>query len=261
MNYKQINENWQRYQQIEALLENRAYITGVLGVQLPLNESGEVILSEELKEQILQEQLLLEGFLDTLVSSAKKAGTDLKNLYLSFVEILKNPDKINNFMQLVRMKVIRPMIKNAQRIINKVKENPKAAKLVTFLQGILTKLGEFYDWLKGLNTDWKNAMVTASVGVLIKYFIGQFMETIEEKIKNLAGLGEDFFEEAGKFVLNHLVPDVGKAISAKLVNVKTWLAWLGPIVKVAGGVKFISDVLSPATSRFTGLDMTFEPAE
>jgi len=253
MNYQQINENWQRYQQVEALLENRAYITGVLGVQLPLNESGEVILSEELKEQILQEELLLKKFVDTLVKRAKKAGRDLKNLYLSFAKILKNPDKIEEFMSIVRQKVIKVDIRKTRIIINNLKANPKAARIVTFLEGILTKLGEFYNWLKGLNTNWKNAMVTASVSVLIKYLFEKFID----KMKDLSGVTDKFLEEAGKFVLTKLAPDFASAIISKLVDVKTWLAWLGPIV---GGVQLVSKVLSPATSRFTGLDMTIPPA-
>ncbi len=53
MNYKQINENWQTYQLVEYLLEDRSYVTGVLGIELPLNESGQVSLTQELKEQII----------------------------------------------------------------------------------------------------------------------------------------------------------------------------------------------------------------
>ena len=61
MNYKQINENWQTYQLVEYLLEDRSYVTGVLGIELPLNESGQVSLTQELKEQIITEHLLLES--------------------------------------------------------------------------------------------------------------------------------------------------------------------------------------------------------
>ena len=80
MNYKQINENWQTYQLVEYLLEDRSYVTGVLGIELPLNESGQVSLTQELKEQIITEHLLLENFFTDLVANAKKsAGNKLSD--------------------------------------------------------------------------------------------------------------------------------------------------------------------------------------
>ena len=59
---KLIMENWRGFVKRNELLENQEYINKVLGIQIPLNESYP--FSAELTEEILQEQLLLEGFFD-----------------------------------------------------------------------------------------------------------------------------------------------------------------------------------------------------
>ena len=60
---KLIFENWRHYQRQQFLLENREYITNVLGIALPLTESYPY--SNSIAKEILKEQLLLENFLNT----------------------------------------------------------------------------------------------------------------------------------------------------------------------------------------------------
>ena len=87
-----IMDGWRGYllqeHKNQALLEDTTYITGVLGVALPLTESGAVApLSEELKKQILHEPLenlpvSLLTLQRELKSLAKKAGLS----YNSYIE-------------------------------------------------------------------------------------------------------------------------------------------------------------------------------
>ena len=48
-------EQWRGYVEQERILEDHTYITGILGINLPLDESGQIHLSEDLKEHIIQE--------------------------------------------------------------------------------------------------------------------------------------------------------------------------------------------------------------
>ena len=72
---KLIMENWRDFSDRDKLLENQEYITKVLGIKIPLNESYPY--SSDLTEQILQEQLLLEGFFDDAVTAVKQAAQGL----------------------------------------------------------------------------------------------------------------------------------------------------------------------------------------
>ena len=78
-NMKVIMERWDRFcidqDQRQKLLENHEYITYVLGIQIPLQES--VVFSESFKNKILQEQLLLEAFFD---DALQKVIQSVKNL-------------------------------------------------------------------------------------------------------------------------------------------------------------------------------------
>ena len=59
-------ENWRHYQKREEILDDSVYITEVLGIKIPLNESHPYSLG--LMEEIYKEQILLEGFLDSAVN-------------------------------------------------------------------------------------------------------------------------------------------------------------------------------------------------
>ena len=55
---KCLMENWRRFVnevESERIFEDHDYITGVLGVELPLSESGQVVLDENKKTEIIQE--------------------------------------------------------------------------------------------------------------------------------------------------------------------------------------------------------------
>ena len=72
---KLIMENWRTFSDRDKLLESHEYITKVLGIAIPLNESYP--FSTNLSEQILQEQLLLEAFFDDAVAKVKQAAQAL----------------------------------------------------------------------------------------------------------------------------------------------------------------------------------------
>ena len=70
-----IMENWRTFNERDKLLESHEYITKVLGIAIPLNESHPY--STKLSEQILQEQLLLETFFDDAVKKVKQGAEAL----------------------------------------------------------------------------------------------------------------------------------------------------------------------------------------
>ena len=58
------------YVSTNKLIFERSYVTDVLGIKLPLNESHPY--SPALQRRIIQEQLLLEGFFSDILDSAKE---------------------------------------------------------------------------------------------------------------------------------------------------------------------------------------------
>ena len=73
---KLIMESWRKFEHRQSLIENSEYITDVLGVRLPLNESYPY--SAALTEEILREQMLFEAFWDPIVDWGKSKASQVK---------------------------------------------------------------------------------------------------------------------------------------------------------------------------------------
>jgi len=175
------------------------YVTGVLGINVPLNESTPY--SNELRQEIIKEQLLLEGFFDgfkQLAGDMKTAGLamryameDASRIKIFVNEVMKIVDKKYN--KLVEwMKSILDIGKN---ILSKFKP---AEILVTFIEKIKGAVVATYEKVKSID-GWKKVLfaLTAAVGVK---FVWDKLEDAElldfdliEKIK--AGLSESHYSE------------------------------------------------------------------
>ena len=258
MNYKQINENWQTYQLVEYLLEDRSYVTGVLGIELPLNESGQVSLTQELKEQIITEHLLLENFLTDLVATAKKSAGNIKNLFAALAKIIQGgTESIKRFMDLLRTKGLgdeegsgrgisgqtKLITQDIQKLADKLPDSMPTFKKA--LLDIKQKLTALVNWLRSLAPNWKNLMITTTVAVLIKFFQKKVGEKIKDFLTDQTGV-EGFIGKIQSFVEERLTKVVGAEVMKKLTDVKSYLGWIGPIV---GGVQFVADAISDTTQR------------
>ena len=72
------------------------YVQGVLGLEIPLNESSP--FSEGFRKQVIEEQLQLEGFF----ADFKKLGGDAKNSALALRYIMEDPSRISSYVDLIK---------------------------------------------------------------------------------------------------------------------------------------------------------------
>lgn len=236
-NMKTIMENWNSYKDREHLLSDSSYISGVLGVKIPLNESYPY--SPRLTEEIINEHLLYEGFLDSLKATIGKAAGSVKNLLKSFWIILKDKTQIGAFIVSLGR-----YIKRKTAIIIKALEalGTPAQKVLDMVNGVINKYN-------GMQDGWKKVLAGSGFLTLLSYInskLGGFFESIVQ-----SG-AEKIAPEALKQALIQLRQrfydgTVLEKIVAKATDPESWLAFVGSMV---GGVKFVADALSQATSRF-----------
>ncbi|GAG23137.1 unnamed protein product, partial [marine sediment metagenome] len=169
-NMKLIMENWRGYVSAsghEELFERHEYISGVLGIQLPINESGQVQLNEELKEHILQEHVLFEGFLGSIIDGVKEKSGQLKDLMMTLAGVFTDPERIETYIHLVASKVIKAPARAFRTAFNKMIEMGGAvgqfgSKILEIFESVLQKF-------HGLETGWKKALVATSLGALLMF--------------------------------------------------------------------------------------------
>jgi len=263
------------------LFEDYEYITGVLGVPLPLDESGTPTpLTEELRQQILHEQMLFEGFWDDAVQKVKQAGGVIGARFLDAAEGIKsfgeegwtiiqqlyrvatNPELIDTFAGAIwryTKKKVSDLKKVLQQLAQKLGEwgmptfGDMAMKALELLNKTIESLGSL--------AGWKKAIGYAGFALAFKWLWDKVADFIEpyrewmEKIQNAGAAVMDEFkswlqdtvkEKLTSFIETHFKGIVDKLTSVAL-GVKPW--W-DAAVKILGGVKFVIDVLRAPMKRF-----------
>tara|TARA_Y100001963_G_C6696366_1_gene407186 strand:+ start:151 stop:1023 length:873 start_codon:yes stop_codon:yes gene_type:complete len=242
MNHKLIMENWRRYEQYHDIFEDKEYITEFLGIRLPLNESGYIVYSDPLRQQIIREHLLLEGWFQSLKSYVADKAAPMKDLAKIMLKIMKekNVNFMNAFMNSLNKNIIKPLKHKMLELLHKAKM-PKVwgwieknvIKPVHELQG-MRKLINFaalavfmrmgYEKLSGLLGDLLS-------GALDSAGLAKIKETVTNWVKGV-------FAEPWEKV---------KEVGAKMLDFEKWAAAIGPVV---GGVLKVADMLAPATKTF-----------
>ena len=102
-------------------LENHQYIQRVLGISLPLNESGAAFISENMREEILEEHILYENFLRNLANQIKTGAREVKQLFQAFYSMVadKTGDKIEVFTKYLS-RLIKQLRKKLEGVLNKL---------------------------------------------------------------------------------------------------------------------------------------------
>ena len=252
---KLIMENWRRYQERDKLLSDPVYISKVLGIEVPLNESYPY--SSVLTEQILSEHLLLEGWIDSVKNFVKDKAGPYKDFLVTFTEIIQDPKRLDSFLFIVNKNMKRTMVP----LIYKGLELIRFSGVPDFSE-MFKKTLENYG---GLSNSWKKALVGSAMYVafakikdfLSKINIDSIMGEIKDKgaqeIKDI--LAElPIFEKLKQFIVTKAKDLIGPELLTKAASmagdVKNYLGWLGPIV---GGVDVVVKALSPMTSKMQGV--------
>ena len=208
---------------IEKLLRNEEYIRGVLGIDIPLNESYPYSIN--LQERILEEQLLLEGFFD----DAKELGGNLKKAALALRYIMEDSSIIKDFMSSVYEIVIKnPMekllsiLKNALKVI---KEKGKELavkgweKISEWFSWLTEKLESAWETVKS-STGWKGALAAVGVGAGVYYIWDNYeeiWETLQDMIEKLVKFGKKKAKKVkgGNVAEAIMVPALGQLLLAE----------------------------------------------
>lgn len=182
-------------------LFSEEYITGVLGLEIPLNESQP--FSPEFQKKVFEEHVVLEGFF----SDFKKLGGDLKNAALALRYIFEDPKRIAQYVKAIAGD-IKGLFDNAVKFINEFLENVKtlAEKVSDKIMAGLNKVVEFFGKLKkkleGLlagvksMSGWKQAMLAS--GALVG------MALLWDKLQEMAGDTLEKLKEVVNFVKEKL---------------------------------------------------------
>ena len=221
---------------ISELIHNAEYVRGVLGIEIPLNESYPY--SYELQERILQEQLLLEGFFDDF----KKLGSDTKNAALALRYIMQDSSRLEQYMGLVKSdleSVYKPLAGFLEKVIESVEGlSTKVAnalkKVSEWAKGLLEKIKSFVESALA-GSGWKAAMAVSGALVAVG-FIWSKLEGVAPKIV------EKLLE------LSDSVSEVALATGSYLFEGEE-SEELDPSSKVGKAVKAISKLLFTAVKK------------
>ena len=187
-----------RSQQFSPRIFERDYVEGVLGIHLPLNESAPY--SDQYRQQIIEEQLQLEGFFKDF----KKLGGQMKDAALGLRFVFEEPSRIKEFVELIISEVNETYDKfmnwagKLLKILKKIAKsyaNKAMQAIGEFIQKIKDALQKVWDKTESLD-GWKKALFAIFASVSIRYVWDQITDsgadeqTDEEKAAEImAALG------------------------------------------------------------------------
>ena len=118
---KDVMEQWRQYAAYKEIFEDTQYISQTLGFALPVSEDGSLLISEELKAQIIHEHLLFEGFLDSMKKWVKDKVGEIPNLFKTIYKIMRDPNLIGDFQYSVMKKIVKPAFETIQQMGMKIR--------------------------------------------------------------------------------------------------------------------------------------------
>jgi hypothetical protein len=257
-------------------LFERSYITGVLGVHIPLNESYPY--SHRLNEEILREQFLFEGFWGELLQKGKdklldakegikKFGKEAWAILAAFYEVIKGgAGDISSFTGSIAKKGINKFFKKIRETLKWMVAKLPEWDMPTFsdwAQKGLDALDAIQENVNGLD-GWKRVIGFAGLAVGLQWLwqkVGGWIEEFKEKVgeldprekikEEILGPIKEWIKETAMEKLKEVGGDVFKKIMTTLASVTSGVKpWWDAAVKVAGGAKLVIDALGAAASRF-----------
>jgi hypothetical protein len=245
-------ENWRTFEAREALLSNPEYVSSVLGIQIPLQESYpySILLTEE----ILQEQLILEGWIESVKGFIADKAKPYKDFFSTLTQVIQDPSKLKSFLGTMNKNMRSTMFRPIKRALDILKTIGVPTPGQMF-----EKLVDAYD---GMQESWRKGLVGAALYVvarkitetLEKLNFASVIEAIKDKSAEeirgtLAALPavekiKEFFVSKAKDLIG---PELLKKVATSAADVKKWLGVIGPIV---GGAEIVIQGLSPMTNRF-----------
>ncbi len=175
------------------------YVTGVLGIDLPLNESYPY--SPAMQERIIEEQLVLEGFF----SDFKKLGGDTKNAALTLRYIMGDSKRLEQYAGIVK-KSMKEFYENVVEFLEGVIEGitglpdqitDKIAKILEWAKKLVEKVKKLAKAALGMS-GWKGAMLVSGALVGIGFVWSQVKDVAPDIMDGLAKVKEFVADKIGK---------------------------------------------------------------
>ena len=223
-----------------------AHIKNVLGIDV--NDLGRRQLSEGLDVYILREQLLYEGFLESIEAYA----TNLKNKTReklsktdAFITTLKKMitdatgKTMQSFIYLSKSKIINPILKKVSKFLENLKATPQFANIAN---GLIAKLNAFWSSLSSLQEGWKAVLIITSVAALCSYVYKQFSDIIDSVTQITQS--NELLAQLGKLLSQNIIDSV----ISHATDINSYLSFIGSL---SGGIDFAIETFSSVTSRIT----------
>ena len=179
---------------------------------------------DEYIKNIITEQIIFESFLSTVKDFAKdKLGTavntikDWKDAAAVFSQVLSSKELLDDFLKPLE-RLVQKQLQKLYGILKKVK-----------LDSVVKKIEEFFKKITSLD-GWKKLFALIAIGGIALYAANKLpIDGIQSWITKT--LGTDFIE----------------TITSKLIDWKSYIGYLGPIV---GGGAIIFKLLEPLLKEF-----------
>jgi len=248
---KLIMENWRDYMEESQICENHAYVTRVLGISLPVNESGDTIISEELRRHILEEHVLLENFIKSVAANLKKGAGEMKNLLLAFYSMAK--DKTGSAVDSWNKIIGRLINEHAEKLKKALEAASGLPKVGGAAAKLLQKLNAALKAFFGSDSSWKKVIAGTSIAVGLVWIekkIGGLIDEIVSAHDPRELAKGEILDKIKKFLLESVTKFFGEGFIANVMehvaDVKKWLGWIGPLV---GGASFVAAAMARPALR------------
>ena len=267
----------------QMLFEDTGYITRVLGISLPLTEAGfPAPLTEDLKKEILHEQLILESFWADAVQKVKDAAGAVAGKFIDAAEGIKkfgkqgwqiikqlyrvstNPDLIPNFTGAIqKLNLNRLWIRGIRPVLEDLVAKLPEWEMPTLAAGakkVLDTITQIVESVKALS-GWKQAIATGGLAIGFTWIwekVASFVEAYSDWKEKLESNDEGVIEQFKvwlKGALNGNFLNILKTqftnIIKKLVSVATGVkAWWDTAAAAVGGANLVIKALGGPLSRF-----------
>tara|TARA_B100000131_G_scaffold221497_1_gene213075 strand:+ start:373 stop:1359 length:987 start_codon:yes stop_codon:yes gene_type:complete len=290
---KQLMENWRGFlkeQDRHALISNADYVTGVLGVQLPLSEDGSPaypyspdVMAEIWREQQLIERwwsgedVILEGPIGDWWQGTKAKIATYPDTLQMLYRATTDKGKLHTFTKAMNRKGLKIKDKIMQFIDFIIEkggnfQNSVVQKLVEWAQTIKQAIENALSWVGDIAKPWMKALGLVALSVGLQYAWSKIVNYAKEflgcggddgdedggaEVEGSAkDAGQDCFVEIATNFLKDKAKELFGATLMKLADAGKAAVtggvskFWGWMKKIAGGVKFVVDSLEGVLEMF-----------
>jgi len=245
---KELLKEWKQYSEYHELFERQEYIELALGIKPLLNENGGSYYTSEMKDQIIEEHLLFEGFFDRFnpIAAIKKYGEEVGSLFTTLYDVIKNPKYIPDFVSAI----IKEILNDWKRKINSVVTWLEGKNMPTFAAGLKKIVGGINSIIN-MQVNWKKAVLITGVVVGVSYLFEKLKDVGLDILGGIGDVKDKVLEAAENFITTEF-PKIVTSLYGKaaLAASSGFLGWIAAAIAVIKVVNLAKDALKPMFAKF-----------